>query len=540
MKRLVLPLLLSILATQVMAQEGTADLSKKARKGFITEVTHNNGNYQVTYKMAGDKKKDAVTYETYNFDSKLQFVNSEQSSEPKLTSNDKPDRTIDFISAQVGGCSSFDVLSMKLRFNQKKVRQKWNYKKQYYVTDDVLSNETFKPKSEDIGALTGYAAYNGPDDGSLFVLAGSQNKEDKKATQFIILSAKAGGDITQKPVDIQGHQSLVYSDQLSNGDVVLVFAPDDGSPDLTAYTYMRFAPDGTQKDKVPFKSPSPNMLIMAVSEHDNSVFFCGTSTKKDDAYNRVFCDYAADINNPCYDGGANKLDEKWTKKSEGKMANFHLLKFTGNQLDFASTEPISNFEDKLKAAPGEKHPDAYEGRKFAVENFTVTPQGEYLIAGQLTGKVKTGSSKAIVISKSYEDLVCLHFDKDGHLKAQYASNKMNTDKKSEIFSMNQSFVPSQDGKSLYWVILEVKGTKGYADFFDAYNDLPTFYARYFPRIAKLDPTTTTLGAFKVLGDEDYYISNSVSPITDAAEHSITYIGSDEDRKKVWLAKYIFE
>lgn len=537
MKRILIPLaLLLALSFSGFAQEGTAELSKNARKGFITYVTHTGDNYQVVYKMAGDKKKDEVTYETYTFDNNLQFLKSEQTKEPKLTSDDKPDRTVNFVTAKVGGCSSFDILSMKLRFTKSSVRETWNYRKQRYETDAVLSSETFKPKN-DVGAMVGYAAFNAPDDNRLFVLAGGHSEEDKKATEFIILTANADGDISQKPVDIQGRQSLVYADQLDGGDVVLIFAPDDGSPDISAYTYMRYSPDGIIKNKVPFKSPSPNTLIVSACESGNSVFFCGTSTKKDDAYDRVFAEYAGAISNPCYTDGENFRDTKWSKKGDARMANFHLLKFTGDHLDFASTEPISSFEDKMKAAPGEKHNDAYEGRKFLVENFTVTPQGEYLIAGQLTGRAKLGKSTTV---KSYEDLVCLHCDKDGHLKAQYATNKMNGDKKSEIFPVRQSFKLSKDGKSLYWVILEVKGFKGYDGFFAAYNGDVTYYARFFPRIAKLDPATTTLGAFKVLGDEDYYVSKSFMPIANDAENSLVYIGSDEDNKKVWLSKYVFE
>lgn len=539
MKRVIIPVVFLALGFSAGAQEGIAELSKKARKGFITDVSCTNGNYCVTYKMAGDKKKDEVTYETYTFDNKLQFVKSEQAKEPKLTSEDKPDKTVTYVTARVGGCTSFDVLSMKLRFTKSTVRKTWNYRKQRYETDEVLSSETFKPKN-DVGALVGYAAFNAPDDDRMFVLAGGDSKEDKKATEFIIMTADANGEISQKPVDIQGRQSLVYADQLQGGDVVLMFAPNDGSPDISAYTYMRYAPDGTLKNKSNFKSPWPNMLVVASCENGNSVFFCGTSTKKDDAYNRVFDEYAGAISNPCYDGGENRQDEKWAKRADARMANFHLLKFTGDNLDFASTEPISAFKDKLKAAAGEKRADAYEGRKFFVENFTVTPDGEYLIAGQLTGRVKIGSSKAVVSQKSYEDLVCLHFGKDGRLKAQYATNKMNSDKKSEIFPVRQYFKAGKDGKSLYWVIMEVKGFKGYDGFYAAYNDLPTWYARFFPRVARLDPAATSLGTFKVLGNEDYYVSRSFQPIADETENSLVFIGSDEDNRKVWLGKYVFE
>ncbi|MEO6834235.1 MAG: hypothetical protein ABI378_16070, partial [Chitinophagaceae bacterium] len=214
------------------AQEGTAELSKKARNGFITEAVAVDGGYNVTYKMAGDKKKDEVTYETYSFGKDLKFLKSDQASEPKKTAADKPDRTVNSIEAFVGGCTSFDILSMKLRFTKSSIAQTWDYKTQRYVTDKVLSSETFKPKSEN-GKYRGYAAFNSPVDEALFVLAGADNKENKRATDYYILKATADGDIAEKPVDITGSQSLVYADQVDDGDVVLVFAPRSGSADIS-------------------------------------------------------------------------------------------------------------------------------------------------------------------------------------------------------------------------------------------------------------------------------------------------------------------
>jgi hypothetical protein len=148
-----------------------------------------------------------------------------------------------------------------------------------------------------------------------------------------------------------------------------------------------------------------------------------------------------------------------------------------------------------------------------------------------------GSSNTV---KTYEDIVCLHFNKAGQLKAQYGVEKMNTDKKSEIFPVVQRFVPAKDGKSMYWMIMEVKGFKGYADFMDAYNGNATYYPRFFPRIAKLDVQNSTVNKFTVLGDENYYVSKSFEPIQNKEENSIVFVGSDEDSRKLWLSKYTFQ
>jgi hypothetical protein len=428
-------------------------------------------------------------------------------------------------------------MSMKIHFNKMSVLKTWDYKTQHYVTSKLISAENFKPKS-DKGTYEGYAAFNSPEDESLFVLAGVDVKEGKqKLTRFYILNAGTTEDIKETPVDITGAQGLAYAGQLANGDVVLVFAPNAGSPDISAYTYLRYSSTGQVRNKVIFKSPSSNLLVNDVCENGGSVYFCATSSKKAEAYNDVYAQYAGAISNPCYPEGENKQDAYWIKSADSKMAHFHLLKFTGNSFDFGTTADIAGFEDKFKKAPDNKRASEYTGRRFAVEEFTVTPDGDYLIAGQLTGREKVGSTASI---KTYEDIVCLQFDSKGQLRAQYGVERLNDDKKSAPFPITHSFVPSKDGKSLYWMIMEVKGFKGYSSFLDAYNGDATFYARYFPRIAKLDTKTTTLGSFAVVGAEDYYINRHTEPIVNTAENSMVFIGSDKGGEKLWLSKYVFQ
>lgn len=516
------------------AQEVIQELSKKAAKGYIAETDNSNGNYLITYKIGGDKKKNEIFYETYLFDKNPKLIKNEEIAEPKLSAAEMPDKIQTRFSAYVGGCSSFDVLSMKLKLSTTTINTKWDYKKQRYVFDKTLTSETIKAKNDN-GKYYGYAAFNSEEDGTLFIIAATEGKKNKN--DFYILSVNSSLDITEKVIDITGSQSLVYTSQLGNGDVVMLFAPKKNEADLSAYTYLRYSAKGELKNKVNFKSPSSNMLITNVKEVNGSVFFCGTSTKSNDSFDEVFDDYVAAIRNPCYKTAENYRDEKWMKKADDKMDNFHMLKFTGSQLIFASTTPVSDFKSKFKTAPADKGADPYKGKNFLVNSFYVTANEEYLVAGQLLSKVNLGLGNPV---KSYEDIICFYFDKAGQLKTQFGTQKMNTEKKSEIYPVGQSFTASKDGKSIYWTILEVKGFKGYDGFWNAYNGTVTFYARYFPRIAKIDLPNSSIGNFSVLGNEKFYISKSFEPMMDEKEHSVTFIGNDEDYKKLWLSKFVFE
>ena len=141
---------------------------------------------------------------------------------------------------------------------------------------------------------------------------------------------------------------------------------------------------------------------------------------------------------------------------------------------------------------------------------------------------------------SYEDIICFHFDKNGNLKAQYGIGKMNNDKKSEIFEMAQRFYPSPDGKSLYWELLEIKGTKGYESFLDALAGYEILYPQFFPRIVKIDLANSSLGAVKILGEGKYFLKRDFPSIYDKKENSITYISLDEDWKKLMVGKILLE
>jgi len=214
-----------------------------------------------------------------------------------------------------------------------------------------------------------------------------------------------------------------------------------------------------------------------------------------------------------------------------------VVKFENGKLAFASTIPVKSFEAKAKTPPSQKKAHPYEGQKFTIQNFLGLPNGEFLVAGQIMDRKVSGSN----YSYSYYDIVCLHFDASGQLKAQYAVEKVNDDKKSESFQSQQRFYPSRDGKSVYWELMEVKGTKGYNSFIDAYNGDMTFTKHFFPRIAKIDLGSTSVSDFTELGQKQKYMTYQYdSWIYSEKDRTRYYVGHDEDYEKLWVAKYIFD
>jgi len=523
------------------SQESVQALSPKAVKGYVYGINKaDNGDLNITYKIAGDNKQD-VFFETYAFNKQLQFINSNNTSVPK---EDKEDRVQTYFYASVGGCSSFDILSMKLKLHKRILQQSWSHEKQKYITTKVVSDENIKAKNDNGKAYKGFASYTSSTDANgTFIIAANDKTEKKQVNPFFILQVSPDLDISEKTIDVAGNQSLVYCDQLSNDDVVMVFAPKKGQGDPSNYTYLRYSIKGDLISKVPFTSPSNNLLIMDAREQNGAVYFCGTSTKSKDSYDEVFEDYAS-IVNPCFKDELSDQDFKWQKKSDQKMESFHLLKFKDDKLIFASTSPVADFKSKFKASG--KGASAYKGNKFSISKFFVTADDEFLIAGQLTSRAVLGSGYGALgntpqgtVMKTYQDIICLHFDKAGQLKAQYGVERLNDDKKSEIFSIEQNFYLGSDKKTLYWELLEAKGKKGYAGFMDAMNGNLTYYPLYSPRIAKIDLANTNVGEFEVLGNKKFYLRKDFTGLFSDKENSITYVGHDEDYKKLWVGKFNF-
>lgn len=521
--------------TNAKGQETVQELSKKANKGFLYDVSDKSDQLTVTYKIPGEKKNADALFESYSFDKNIRFVKTENSSASKES---KPDITVDRFYAYVGGSSSFDALSMKVKLNTKRILESWSHEKQAYIATKILSNEMVKPKNDNGRIYRGYAAFitrvdNTTDD--LVVLAANDSKDKKKINEYFMLNVGSDLIFKETALELDGAQTLVYCDQLTESkDIAMVFAPDKGNGDASNYTYLRFSQKGKLINKTAFKSPSSNLLIMSVNESNGSVFFCGSSTKSKDSYDEVFSEFAS-IVSPGFKDANNMADFKYQKKAKEKMDNFHLLKFTSNQLDFATTAPIDGFKAKFKSAG--KGASPYKGSRFYVEQFYVTPNQEYLIAGQLTGSTNLGLGNPV---KTYEDLVCLHFDGSGNLKTQFGVAKLNDDKKSEIFEMKQEFHLGKDGKSLYWEIKEVKGLQGYDSFLDAFYGNKTLFPVFYPRIAKLDLAGSSVSDFKILGNEKFFLRKDFTSLFNKEENSITYIGHDEDFKKLWLSKYVFE
>lgn len=520
--------------TLVYAQpkETSEELSKEAKKGVLDNVNlAENGDIRVTYQMKVSKKSDEVNYEDYVFSKDLKFLGIQKTKENKEV---HPNKQVTSISAFVGGSNSFNVMSMTLNLSKEVWEKEWNYSKQTYKWGKRISKDQVKPKNND-SKYRGFASYDNDDDGSVLVLA-SYDKGDED--QFVFLHISNDLTLNESKLPLSGNYSLVFCGRLKSGNIFSVFAPNKGAADTKKYFYAECTSDGKIVNANDFNAPSPNMAIMDYSEVNGSLYFAAASDKSDDAYNELFTSYAP-IGNPGYSTAANRQMDKYEKRMLGqKFEKFHLLQFTNGKLQFASTTIIKDIKNLVVNPPSQKKSHPYEGKKFEVQNITVTPSGDILVAGQLVDKkiVNKGNS----YEYRYYDYVCLQFDGQGALKTQYAVEKVFNDSKDEMFSARQNFIMSKDGKTAYWELMEVKAVKYYASVADAFNGNSTIAGHFYPRIAKINLASRTMSDFEELGEKGkYVVYNNHTSITDN-NGNCYYFGHDKDYERIWVGSYSFQ
>lgn len=543
-------LLISATMNAQTVNEKVQELSKNAAKGFFYDAVLNEstGNLEVTYAFKDkNKDKDAdAQYETYSFDKALNFIKSE---ETKITVADKAPYTESYIAASVGGCNSFNILSMKLHLSKQTYNYTWSKKKKGFIGKRVEDVE-IKPKNDDQRNYSGYDAFRYTKDGKMIVLASSETKTaDGMQKEFVLLEVKT--DLSTHEISLPiGPSQLVYSNFAENPgseeateenndmDMIFIFAPTfnkKNPANYKQYTYLRIDKNGTVKQNIKLDVPSANFVISGLGEWtDGSIYLCGSYMDNDKTFDQVYGEYSP-LENPCYTGGANKRMEGYENKTEKiKMDFFTVMKIKDGKVDWSKSTAIDAIEKLVKGAPNESKPTAYKGNRLRIDYFNVTNGGDLFISGQLVGRIMMNSNSV----KVSRDVICLQISSTGEVKAQYGVKpKSIGDKKNTMFPIYQSFFDAGNN-TMYWALLETKAIKGYASFYDAYVGAPTFYPNYYPSIMKMNTATNQIEDYKIIGKRKYLLNKSVPLIYDKAGKTVYFIGDDKS-KKLWVAKYTF-
>jgi len=139
-------------------------------------------------------------------------------------------------------------------------------------------------------------------------------------------------------------------------------------------------------------------------------------------------------------------------------------------------------------------------------------------------------------STDYTDIIMLHFDSKGNLKAQYGVRREENDKEAKMAPNSQILVESTDGNSLYWVILEMKGVKTEKELGDS-----KYKFLVYPNVSKINLATASIGEFTQFGQgkTDYYVNNKY-PFLPIGKGQVVFLGETKSGKTLWFAKMPLE
>ncbi|MBN2174032.1 MAG: hypothetical protein JW731_07870 [Bacteroidales bacterium] len=538
---------LLLAANMVFSQQSIQPLSKAAQAGGLFDISF--GDEETLAISYGYLKKKETVFVNYSFDKDLKLLKEEESSEPKAKKSDQPSRTYDYIYTSVGGCSSFDILSMDLNAYRITLTETWNNKKQRYDSD---MEKTDISKSLKDFNYKGYVGYFDAKTGSNLVLVKEKSKDEGK--QYILLIITLDQQVKEVSIGNLNKYTLVYSDlvkinpdeedeyenrNLAEYNALYVFAPSKNSGG-NAREYVAYVVDGdgNKVSQTTLSMPDPATVITQMEQDGNDLYFFGmTSPDKASYYADEFMDFS-NISNPCYPDFFNYRDNQREEKiTKLEPDNLVMVKLSGQNVEYVKATSTNDIESRRVVPPSVKKVPKKDFGKFTIQAFEVFDNGDIIVAGQRTRVVMIEGTAR----KAYEDVTCFHFDNQGNVKAEYCIEpQLATQKDDKIFQMQHIFVTSGDKKKVYWVLYEPEGKRGYDSFFDAFNDRATYYASYQPEVLKIDLTTAKISDPELpLGKE--YLSYSSYPLIQKADSNETiFLGRDRKNNSLGLTKYVFE
>ena len=513
-KRISLPTLGLLLAlpflapAQKLVMEKTYEVDKKAKRGYLDEVTTNPTDKTTTLSFVTKASGNKVKYQDYIFDKDYNFVKVVDSEEQLYRNKRyKGDYSVEGISVEA-------TMLGKMLLKKKLVEYKWNWFNGGYNKKVTLLDK-IKPKDESGNSYMVVKKFENDETGSVIALVTTVGKtSNPNELSFMNIDKNLKMEIVDKNT-FTTYKSLVKTflipaenteandenegdEDISQSDICFVFAAPYNKKDKEAgksYEMWRVSNGGKIKSKIEFKVKAGSWNIESVIAKNGSLYFVGPAN-----------------------------DEPSTKAPDDiKWDYYQLAKITKDKVDYVTTTNMDDFEAKLKKPASQKKNPAYKGKRFRFSTANVSKDGSLFICGQ---NVK---------ENEYLDVLMFYFDNQGVLKAQYGvrPEEVNSDSKARATQQYIDFT----NESAYWTILEMDGYRK-----EDGNDKPK--ALIYPSTSKINMATSEIGDFVKFGlvkeKPTYYLQNKFPFIVNPADNSLIYLGVDKPGRTFWFAKVAFE
>lgn len=516
------------LFAQKLSIEKTYEITGKANRGFLGDIhiDESAGVVELTYCT---KSNDRVAkFETYVFDTEFNFkeMRTEELEFEKARTKFKWFRykgdkyVVEAISVESNLVGTL-VLKKKL------ITYDWNWFWGGY-DKNVKLLEKVKPKNDEGNKYYLHKKAENDQTGEVLVIVGEKQQGKGAnpfayATNFSALVINKDLDIVQtKEFKFDCPQTIVRavlvnktdadadedSDDISESDLALVFAPMGGAgtkkiadPNPGNYTYIKVQNDAEILQRTSINSPNAAWAISSIAVVNGQTFIYGPA-KEEDAYA-----------NQTLIGDLDAM--KWKA--------FQIAKLNSSTVDWVSAPLIDEFEDKTKGGPNQKRIPAYKGKKFRPAGIVVGTDDIFILGQNF--KVDDSGVRA------YTDPIMFHFNGTGSLKAQYGLRREENNAAAKFSPCMQEIILSNDGKSVYWMIGEIKGLRE-----DRELGNSKYKVLLYPNVAKVELGSATIGDFQFFGQEKYFLNNSVPflPIDEA--RSVVFFGESKNGRTLWFGK----
>ena len=417
-------LLLSIISASAVAQmmdvlEKDYDISRKARKGFLGAVEKNEaaGTFDLIYVLKSNDKK--VITETYTYDKDLNLKNTVKEEE-EIEKVKKKYKWFKYKGETYESRSVYVRSNLKgeMVFREKIISYKWSWFRGGYAKKVKLGDKV-KPKDEESGARYMFRGgyYDNDPEGYMLVVAGLREGNDmaKSFLKYQVIHVDQQVNITKKDeFEFAFAKAPVFSEPLADDDVtsnddnprdwIIIFAPQggagmgkvEGNPKL--YSYFRYSPDGTLKEKFEFEVPVIGWRVLGAFLKDGNVYLYGPGIGKDKHYNEIF--KGAIIANTSDEEGESKKggllgamkiggeasqvtqDEIDGRLDDMKYTNFQVAKVNGGKLEFISSPTIDDINKSNVKPEGQKKSIDFDGKRFITTAVGVVAGNNIFITGQ--------------------------------------------------------------------------------------------------------------------------------------------------------------
>ncbi|MDO7873409.1 hypothetical protein Q5H93_01610 [Hymenobacter sp. ASUV-10] len=578
-------LLPSSLLAQRLDAEKFCDVSGKAKRGYLSDVTVDNKAGKIDLLFCTKSTDKQVATQTYHFDTKYNLLGVDENSIPvekvkgyrgenfsknSVTLETSAPATGAGVVGMMGALEAFKNPAGTLLIRHRRTDYKWSWLGGGYRKKVKLLH-TEKPKAES-GA--GYRLIDHVDDdangGTLALVQENMKLSNMKAmkvgyhllyfndkaelTSDVYLDTDVAQTFVQMaPIGLDQDEEADDS-QLPARDVAIMLAYTKGAGatkdkhPTTEYQYLRVSATGQVKEKIRVDSPVSAWLVSGfIPMNDGGVLAYGP---------------ANDDTKKHYAEALPDAKPGMTVEESFKAKNFQLGKIMNGQVAWITTTDLKEFEDKQKVPAGQKRTPDYTGKRFFVRQSMEAPNGDLLIGGQnfkmkggnpgnskFLDKMTGGDGNYKEPDHVYGDLLLFHFDKTGHLRAQYGVRRAENNATTSVAPNPQYFHPSVDGKSLYWNILEIDGWR-------TVNGLtedgkmggifePTMRETIsYPSVTRISLADASIGAQKTFGvtkEGKYYVSNKYTTLPVGDENKqVVYFGENKSGKTLWFGQMPLE